>query len=80
MQTDLLDIVTRDQATVLLVTHDIEEALFLGDRVLVFSSRPARLIEDIAVPISKPREHAIRTSVEFQELRRKVWDLLQASS
>jgi NitT/TauT family transport system ATP-binding protein len=80
MQTDLLDIVTRDRATVLLVTHDIEEALFLGDRVLVFSSRPARLIQEVAVAIPKPREHAIRTSAEFQRLRGMVWDLLQAAS
>ena len=42
MQTDLLRIVTEQGATVLLVTHDIEEALFLGDRVVMFSSRPAR--------------------------------------
>ncbi|MGE0745534.1 MAG: ABC transporter ATP-binding protein [Rhodospirillales bacterium] len=80
MQTDLLDIVTRDKATVLMVTHDIEEALFLGDRVLVFSSRPARLIQEILVGIPKPRQHAIRTSPEFQNLRGMVWDLLQASS
>jgi len=80
MQTDLLDIVTRDKATVLLVTHDIEEALFLGDRVLVFSSRPARLIQEVLVGIPKPRQHSIRTSPEFQNLRGMVWDLLQASS
>ena len=80
MQTDLLNIVTAQQATAILVTHDIEEALFLGDRVLVFSSRPARLIEEIAVPIAKPRKHEVRTSPEFQELRGRVWNLLQTHS
>lgn len=80
MQTDLLNIVTEQNATVLLVTHDIEEALFLGDRVLVFSSRPARLIEEIEVDLEKPRLHEVRTSAKFQELRGKVWDLLQANS
>ena len=80
MQTDLLNIVTQQEATVLLVTHDIEEALFLGDRVVVLSSRPARLIEEVDVTIPKPREHAVRTSVEFQSLRGKVWDLLQDNS
>jgi NitT/TauT family transport system ATP-binding protein len=80
MQTDLLNIVTDQRATALLVTHDIEEALFLGDRVLVFSSRPARLIEEIRVPIPKPRKHEVRTSAEFQKLRGQVWNLLQAHS
>ena len=68
------------RATALLVTHDIEEALFMGDRVVVFSSRPARVIEEVEVAIPKPREHSIRTSAAFQDLRGKVWDLLQASS
>lgn len=80
MQTDLLNIVTQQHATVLLVTHDIEEALFLGDRVVVFSSRPARVVDEVTVTIPKPREHAVRTSVEFQQLREKLWDLLQANN
>ena len=80
MQTDLLNIVTREGVTVLLVTHDIEEALFLGDRVVVFSSRPARVIEEIDVAIPKPREHSVRTSTGFQEQRAMVWELLQAAA
>ncbi len=80
MQTDLLNIVTQEGATVLLVTHDIEEALFLGDRVVMFSSRPARVIEEIEVAIPKPREHAVRTSADFQKQREMVWDLLQATA
>jgi ABC-type nitrate/sulfonate/bicarbonate transport system ATPase subunit len=80
MQTDLLNIVTQEGASVLLVTHDIEEALFLGDRVVMFSSRPARVIEEIDVAIPKPREHSVRTSVAFQEQRAMVWDLLQAAA
>jgi len=80
MQTDLLNIVTQQKTTALLVTHDIEEALFMGDRVVVFSSRPARVIEEVEVEIPKPREHSIRTSAAFQNLRGKVWDLLQSNS
>lgn len=76
MQTDLLNVVTEEHATVLLVTHDIEEALYLGDRVLVFSSRPARLIEEIVVDLEKPRAPEIRTTAKFQELRSRVWNLL----
>jgi NitT/TauT family transport system ATP-binding protein len=80
MQTDLLRIVTEQGATVLLVTHDIEEALFLGDRVVMFSSRPARVIQEIEVAIPKPREHSVRTSTAFQEQRATVWELLQAAA
>ena len=80
LQTDLLDIVTQQQVTVLLVTHDIEEALFLGDRVLVFSSRPARVIREIDVAIPKPREHSARMSAAFQEQRAMLWDLLQSTT
>ena len=80
MQTDLLRIVTEQGATVLLVTHDIEEALFLGDRVVMFSSRPARVIEEIEVAIPKPREHSVRTLTAFQEQRATVWELLQAAA
>lgn len=80
MQTDLLNIVTQQGATVLLVTHDIEEALFLGDRVVMFSSRPARVIEEITVAIPKPREHSVRTSAAFQEQRAMVWELLQGAA
>jgi ABC-type nitrate/sulfonate/bicarbonate transport system ATPase subunit len=80
MQTDLLRIVTEQGATVLLVTHDIEEALFLGDRVVMFSSRPARVIQEIEVAIPKPREHSVRTSTAFQEQRATVWEFLQAAA
>lgn len=80
MQTDLLNIVTQQKATVLLVTHDIEEALFLGDRVLVFSSRPARLLRDVRVDIPKPRSHEVRVTPEFQAMRAMVWDILQANA
>jgi len=80
MQTDLLNIVTQQGATVLLVTHDIEEALFLGDRVVMFSSRPACLIQEIEVSIPKPREHSVRTLPEFQEQRAMLWELLQAAA
>lgn len=80
MQTDLLHIVTQQKVTVLLVTHDIEEALFLGDRVIVFSSRPARVIEEVEVAIPKPREHSVRMSTGFQEQRAMLWELLQATA
>jgi ABC-type nitrate/sulfonate/bicarbonate transport system ATPase subunit len=77
MQTDLQNVVYGEKASVLLVTHDIEEAIFLGDRVVVLSSRPARVIKVIEITIPKPREHAVRMSSEFQTLREGIWQLLQ---
>jgi len=68
MQTDLQRVVHQEKASVLLVTHDIEEAIFLGDRVIVLSSRPARVMETIAVGIPRPRAHGIRTTADFQAL------------
>lgn len=77
MQTDLQRVVHEEKASVLLVTHDIEEAIFLGDRVIVLSARPARVMETIPVDIPKPREHAVRVTPEFQALRERIWQLLQ---
>jgi NitT/TauT family transport system ATP-binding protein len=78
MQTDLLRVVTEERTAALLVTHDIEEAIYLGDRVIVLSSRPARVLEQIVVDIPKPRGHDVRATPYFQSLRERVWELLQA--
>jgi NitT/TauT family transport system ATP-binding protein len=78
MQTDLQNVVYGEKASVLMVTHDIEEAIFLGDRVVVLSSRPARVIKVIDITIPKPREHKVRVSSEFQDLRESIWQLLQS--
>jgi ABC-type nitrate/sulfonate/bicarbonate transport system ATPase subunit len=80
MQTDLLKVVHEEKASVLLVTHDIEEAIYLGDRVVVLSSRPARIIKVIDISIPKPRDHAIRATAEFQALRESIWQLLQTKN
>jgi NitT/TauT family transport system ATP-binding protein len=57
MQELLIDIWNEARTTVLFVTHDVEEALFLADRVLVMSARPGRIIEDLAVPFARPRDY-----------------------
>jgi len=77
MQTDLQKVVHEEGTAVLLVTHDIEEAIFLGDRVVVLSSRPARIISVIDIDMPRPRDHAVRASRAFQELREHIWQLLQ---
>jgi sulfonate transport system ATP-binding protein len=56
LQDLLIELARRHRITVLLVTHDVDEASYLSDRVLVLQSQPGRLCEDIAVPLSRPRD------------------------
>ncbi|WP_434707368.1 ABC transporter ATP-binding protein [Pseudomonas sp. R1-1] len=77
MQELLLDIWTRIRTTVVFVTHDIDEALFLADRLLVMSARPGRIIEDLRLDFSRPRTSELVTSTEFARLKRHCLDLLR---
>ena len=77
MQELLLDIWTRIRTTVVFVTHDIDEALFLADRLLVMSARPGRIIEDLRLDFSRPRTSDLVTSAEFARLKRHCLDLLR---
>ena len=63
--------------TVLFVTHDIEEALFLGDRVFVMTARPGRIREEIQVPLPRPRTVDMLTSEVFVGLKRQVMGLIR---
>jgi ABC-type nitrate/sulfonate/bicarbonate transport system ATPase subunit len=63
--------------TVLFVTHDIEEALFLADRVFVMTARPGRIREEIAVPLPRPRTVDLLTSDTFVSLKRRVMGLIR---
>jgi NitT/TauT family transport system ATP-binding protein len=73
MQQELLRIWRAYRKTVIFVTHSIEEALYLGDRVLVMTARPGRIKEEIRVPQPRPRDIA---SPEFTQLRRRTLELL----
>jgi ABC-type nitrate/sulfonate/bicarbonate transport system ATPase subunit len=63
--------------TVLFVTHDIDEALFLADRVLVMTARPGRIREEIPVPLPRPRAVEMLTSETFIALKRQVMQLIR---
>ncbi|MGY4403650.1 ABC transporter ATP-binding protein [Bradyrhizobium sp. USDA 3315] len=73
----LLDIWTKIPTTTVFVTHDIEEALFLADRIIVMSARPGRTIDDICVPFGRPRNSELVTESEFVHLKRHVLNLLR---
>jgi len=77
LQDELLHIWEQEQKTVLFVTHGIEEAIYLADRVIVFTPRPARVEREIRVPFPRPRREEMKTAPEFLELRREIWDVLK---
>ena len=77
MQELLLDIWARIRTTVVFVTHDIDEALFLADRLLVMSPRPGRFIEDLRLDFARPRRAGLLTSPEFTHLKRHCLALLR---
>jgi NitT/TauT family transport system ATP-binding protein len=74
MQTGLLEIWEKTKKIVIFVTHSVDEAVFLSDRIFVLSTRPSKIREIVDVPLARPRD---RTSVEFAQVRRYVLSLIQ---
>jgi NitT/TauT family transport system ATP-binding protein len=78
LQEELLRIWDETRKTVLFITHSIDEALVLGDRVIVMTAHPGRIKADIAVDFPRPREvYKLKTTPQFGELSYRVWDLLK---
>jgi ABC-type nitrate/sulfonate/bicarbonate transport system ATPase subunit len=76
MQDMVLDIRRKEHTTTLFITHDIDEAVYLSDRIFVMSARPGHFKAEIAIPFGEDREESLRTSVEFFNLRKQVYELL----
>ncbi len=72
MQELLQGIWETERKTVMFVTHDIDEAIFMGTRVMVMSSRPGRIKCDLPVPIEHPRHYSMKTTPVFSELKAKL--------
>ena len=80
MQELLLSIWEREQKTVMFVTHDIEEAIFLASRVIVMSARPGRIKADIKIDLPHPRHYTIKTSPAFSELKASITEEIRAEA
>jgi NitT/TauT family transport system ATP-binding protein len=80
MQETLLDIWQRDTKTVLFVTHDIEESIFLASRVVVMSARPGRIKADVRVDLPYPRHYTIKTSPEFSALKARLTEEIRTEA
>jgi NitT/TauT family transport system ATP-binding protein len=79
MENELLDIWQAKKKAVLFITHDLDEAIAMSDRVVVMSAGPgSRLIGDFTIDIERPRDVAeIKTSPRFLQLHKAIWDVLR---
>ena len=77
MQTELMRIWDEGRKTVLFVTHQIDEAVFLADRVLVFARRPGRIRENVAIELPRPRQLAIKRTPQFVRYVDHIWRLIE---
>ena len=80
MQELLLGIWEAERKTVMFVTHDIDEAIFMANRVAVFSARPGRIKTELAVDLPHPRHYTIKTSPEFMDLKARLTEEIRAES
>jgi NitT/TauT family transport system ATP-binding protein len=84
MQIELMKIWDQAQGevrkTVLFVTHSVDEAVFLSDRIVMFGGQPGRIIADIAIDLPRPRwrdEEALKRSLQFVDYRHAIWHMLK---
>lgn len=74
MQEQLLQTWTRDKRTVMFITHDVEEAVYLANRVVVMAANPGHIQQIVDIDLPYPRTEEIRLSTEFAQLRNQVWN------
>lgn len=72
MQESLTQVWEDHRLTVMFITHDIDEAVFLSDRVMVMSARPGRIVDDVPIPLERPRRVEMQTSETFLALKRRL--------
>jgi NitT/TauT family transport system ATP-binding protein len=77
MQTELTRIWEQGRKTVLFVTHQIDEAVFLSDRVLVFARRPGRIREVVPIDLPRPRSLSLKRTPEFARYVDHIWGMIE---
>jgi NitT/TauT family transport system ATP-binding protein len=77
MQAELLQIWQRTKKTVLFVTHSIEEAAYLSDRVIIMTARPGRTKDVLQIDLPRPRDYEMRLTPEFNEIKLRIWEVLK---
>lgn len=80
MQGELLELCEKVGKTVIMVTHQIDEAVLLSDRVIVLSARPAHVLADIRIDIPRPRAATIKDTDEFRGLVGDIWSVIEANA
>jgi NitT/TauT family transport system ATP-binding protein len=78
MQSLLLDVSRAENNTILFVTHDVSEAVYLADTIYVLSSRPARILHQVDVPAFPVHDMALKSAPEFRAVEKKLLDLIYA--
>jgi len=76
MQEELMEITLKAKKTVLFITHQIDEAVYLSDRVIVFSARPGRVKAEVRIAIERPRKLRLKRDPRFHALEDEVWSLV----
>jgi NitT/TauT family transport system ATP-binding protein len=78
MGLELLRIWRTRQKTIIFVTHDIDEAIYLADRVVVLSGRPARVMDEVRTNLPRPRDLDVQNTEPFRAMRERIWKLLES--
>jgi ABC-type nitrate/sulfonate/bicarbonate transport system ATPase subunit len=80
MQSELLKIWATQEKGAILITHSVDEAIILSDRIVVMSARPGRIVADLRIPLPLPRSHHMESLPEFAAIREEVWTALGGGS
>lgn len=82
LQVELMRIHGQTKKTTLFVTHDLDEAIYLSNRIIVLAAQPGRVKQVIAVPFAQPRPELAELRAEpiFQDIRREIWSLIRTTS
>jgi len=80
MQELLLQVWEGNQKTVLFVTHDIDEAIFMANRVAVFSARPGRIKSEVAIDLEHPRHYTVKTTPRFAEYKARLTEEIRVEA